>query len=59
MTQETMEIINPKDTMIPKDITKAINKYAHDWLISSRHTSHEARADSETMHTLALTAYAH
>ena len=42
VTQETMENINPNDTMIPTDIVKANNENAHDRLTTSRDSDHEA-----------------
>ena len=41
MTQETIETIEPNDTMIPNDILKIISEIAHDQLIASIYTSPE------------------
>ena len=59
MIQETMGSIDLNDTMIPKDIIKAINETVHDQLIASRDTSREAQTVSEITHTIVLTAHAH
>ena len=42
VTQESMEIIDPNDKMIPTDIIKAISEGVYDQLFASRHISHEA-----------------
>ena len=56
--QETMEIADPHDTMIPTDEIKVTNETAHDRLIISRDTSHEVLFDSETTHEIVLIAHA-
>ena len=45
VTQETMEITDLYDTMIPTDIIKAINETAHDGIIAFIDTSYEAEID--------------
>ena len=42
VTQETMQNIDPHDTMTPTDIIKAINGTAIDQLIDSRDMNQEA-----------------
>ena len=42
-TQETMQNIDPYDTMIPTDKIKAIEKTAQDRPIVSRDTNYEVR----------------
>ena len=57
VTQETMEITDPNNTMIPTDIVTFISKMIQDRLIASRDTNHEAQIDSEKTHAIVLTAY--
>ena len=59
VTQETMKNIYPNYTGIPTDIIKAFNETAHNQLIDSRDTNHEARINSETTRVIVLTAHAH
>ena len=59
VTQETIENIDPNDTMSPIDIIKAINETALDQLVESRNTSHEAWADSETTCAIVITSHTH
>ena len=59
VTQETMEIIDPEDTMIPTDIIKATTETAHDQLVASRDTSHEAQTDYESTQAIFLTDQVH
>ena len=59
VTQETMQNIDPNDTMIPVDKIRAINRTALDRIIDSRDTNCGARADSETTHASVITAHAH
>ena len=54
-----MEIIDLNDTMTPTNIIKAIREKAHNRLIASRDTSHEALTDSKTIHAIILTGHAH
>ena len=42
VTQETLENIDPSDTVIPTDTIKTINETAFDRLIDSRDTNREA-----------------
>ena len=48
VTQEAIDNIDSKDTMISTDIVKAINEIAHDRLIVFRDINHECRIDYET-----------
>ena len=59
VTQENKENADLNDTMIPADIIKIFNETAHDQLIYSRDTSHEARTHSETTLAIVLTAHTH
>ena len=58
-TQETMENIDPNDTMIPTDTIKAINRTALDQLIDFRDTNREAQANTETTRAIIMTSHAH
>ena len=58
VTQETMEIIDSNDTMIPTDIIEVNSETALDQLIFFRDMSSEAQIDSTTTHEIVLTAYA-
>ena len=59
VTQETMEIIDPNDIMISASIIKASNETAHDRLVASRDTSHEAQTDSDSTDAIVLAGHAH
>ena len=58
VTQETMENIDPNDTVILTDIIKTINEITLNQLVDSRDTNLEARTYSETTRTIVLNAYA-
>ena len=58
-TLETIENIDPHDTMNNTTLIKAINETAYDRKIVSKDTNHEARTDSKTTHAIILTAHAH
>ena len=55
MDQETMYNINPSDRKIPMDTIKVISETAHDQLVDSRDTTHEAQIDSEIVHAIVTT----
>ena len=59
VTQDTIEIIDPNDAMIPTDAIQVFSEIAHDRLIASRDTSHEAQTDSGATHAIVWTAHAH
>ena len=59
VTQETMENIDPSDTIIPTDTIKTINETALERLINSRDTNREAQADSGAARAIVMTAHAH
>ena len=58
MTKETMESIDPNDTMIHMDTIKAISGTAQDHLIDSRDAIHKAQIDSKIIHPNVTTAHA-
>ena len=59
VAQETTEIIDPNDTMNPMDVVKTFNETAHDQLIASKDTRHEAQTDSEITHAIFSIAQGH
>ena len=59
VTQESMKIIDPNDTMNPTDIIRAISETARNQLVASKNMSQEAQTDSETTHAIVLNAHTH
>ena len=57
--QETMEIIDPNDTIIRTHIIKDLSETAEDQRVAFRYISHEAQTDSKTTHAIVSTAHAH
>ena len=59
VTQETMEITYPRDTLIPTDILKVIREISHDRLTAFRETIHETQVDLETFLPIVFRTHAH